>query len=168
MLNLNFKNIVAVAVSYIAALALVLTLAAGVFFLGSLFIKQANAAQPTRIEKAVNLASTIHGVDADLILSVIEVESGFNPRAVGKSGEVGLMQLHPKFFPDASFAIERNVLEGVAYLAIVREECPVRQGLKWVVCYNQGTRKAIKDANASRYYQKIVDAYLRRKLKQQQ
>jgi len=47
------------------------------------------------IPHAVAAASDKHGIDADLLYSVIRAESGFNPRAVSNKGAQGLMQLMP-------------------------------------------------------------------------
>mgnify|MGYP001571949719 CR=1 FL=1 len=40
-------------------------------------------------------ASSASGIDYRLVMALIDKESGFNPRAVGSSGEVGLMQILP-------------------------------------------------------------------------
>ena len=48
-----------------------------------------------RFSKAINNASRKYNVNADLIKAIITVESCFNPRARGSSGEKGLMQLMP-------------------------------------------------------------------------
>ena len=127
------------------------------------FIMVAKAeASPTRIEKAANLAGAINGIDPDLVMAIIEVESHFNPKAVGGKGERGLMQLRPQFFPDASFNIERNIFQGVAHLAVVRERCAHKQDLTWVTCFNGGTSRYLKDPTANVYYQRVMNAYLRR------
>ncbi len=47
------------------------------------------------VDDFVNAASLKHGVDPDLIQSVIRAESGFNPKAVSHKGAQGLMQLMP-------------------------------------------------------------------------
>ena len=47
------------------------------------------------IQDFVTAASQKHGIDADLIDSVIRAESGFNPKAVSRKGAQGLMQLMP-------------------------------------------------------------------------
>lgn len=53
-------------------------------------------------------AARRHGVDADLITSVIAVESGFNPQAVSRRNAQGLMQLLPE---TAARLGVRNVLD---------------------------------------------------------
>src|ERR1700675_1948131 len=60
-------------------------------------------------------------VPRDLGHSIIEVESGWHPRAVSNKGAVGLMQLMPAtaatFGVTNRFEIEQNIRGGVAYLA---------------------------------------------------
>ncbi|MGO8731690.1 MAG: lytic transglycosylase domain-containing protein [Terriglobia bacterium] len=63
----------------------------------------------------------IYQVPVELVESVIDVESNWNPSAVSPKGAVGLMQLMPgtafKFGVKNRFRIEENVRGGVAYLA---------------------------------------------------
>ena len=60
-------------------------------------------------------------VPNELVHSIIEVESAWNPRAVSTKGAVGLMQLMPAtavtFGVTNRFDIEQNIRGGVAYLA---------------------------------------------------
>jgi soluble lytic murein transglycosylase-like protein len=61
-----------------------------------------------------------HGLEADLVRAVIQVESGFNPYAVSPKGAMGLMQLMPATASDLGvvnpFEPEQNIRGGVAYL----------------------------------------------------
>ena len=67
------------------------------------------------------LYASVFNVPVELVESVIEVESGWNPYAVSKKGAAGLMQLMPetalRFGVQDRFNIEQNVRGGVAYLA---------------------------------------------------
>lgn len=63
----------------------------------------------------------VYHVPVELVKSVIDVESGWNPYAVSPKGAVGLMQLMPETAFELGvrnrFRIEDNVRGGVAYLA---------------------------------------------------
>ena len=63
----------------------------------------------------------LYQVPRELVHSIIEVESAWNPRAVSTKGAVGLMQLMPAtamtFGVTNRFDIEQNIRGGVAYLA---------------------------------------------------
>lgn len=49
----------------------------------------------TNFDQAINAAAAKHGLDPLLVRSVVYEESRFNPREVGKAGEIGLMQIMP-------------------------------------------------------------------------
>src|SRR5262245_26095098 len=49
----------------------------------------------TSFDPLIESASGRHGVDARLVKAVIQVESGFQPRARSSKGAMGLMQLMP-------------------------------------------------------------------------
>ena len=55
----------------------------------------ANAPEKADIGKCIAEASARHGVPESLIRALIWRESKFNPRTVGKAGEIGLMQIMP-------------------------------------------------------------------------
>jgi soluble lytic murein transglycosylase-like protein len=78
-----------------------------------------NAASAYR--RLIQQAGDQHGVSPALIEAVIQVESGFRPRAVSKKGAQGLMQLMPstaaRFDVTNSFDPEQNILAGTRYLA---------------------------------------------------
>jgi soluble lytic murein transglycosylase-like protein len=63
----------------------------------------------------------VYQVPVELVESVIDVESNWNPYAVSPKGAVGLMQLMPgtafTFGVRNRFQVEDNVRGGVAYLA---------------------------------------------------
>src|SRR6266478_7119104 len=65
--------------------------------------------------------AAVYQVPRELVHSIIEVESGWHPRAVSDKGAVGLMQLMPAtaatFGVTNRFEIEQNIRGGVAYLA---------------------------------------------------
>lgn len=72
------------------------------------------------IPSAIEAASDRHGIDADLLYSVIRAESGFNPHAVSRKGARGLMQLMPdtagKLGVSDAFDTASNVDGGTRYL----------------------------------------------------
>ena len=49
-----------------------------------------------RYNHIINYYCQLYGIDQELVKLIIEKESNFNPRAVSKSGAIGLMQLMPK------------------------------------------------------------------------
>ncbi|TYO95295.1 lytic transglycosylase domain-containing protein [Desulfallas thermosapovorans] len=77
-------------------------------------------ASKAELEKMVEQVALKHGVDPALVKSVVQAESGFNPRAVSPAGAMGLMQLMPG--TAASLGVTdpldpvQNVDGGVRYL----------------------------------------------------
>jgi|SRR5438309_7153673 len=65
--------------------------------------------------------SAAYRVPLDLVMAVIDEESGWNPYAVSEKGAVGLMQLMPqtavRFGVRNRFRPDENIRGGVAYLA---------------------------------------------------
>lgn len=47
---------------------------------------------------AVAEACAVHGCSTDYVLSVMACESGGDPSAVGPNGELGLMQIDPRYW----------------------------------------------------------------------
>jgi soluble lytic murein transglycosylase-like protein len=71
--------------------------------------------------RCVEHYAQVYQVPVELVESVIDVESNWNPYAVSSKGAVGLMQLMPgtalEFGVRNRFQVEDNVRGGVAYLA---------------------------------------------------
>ena len=78
------------------------------------------------------------GLDPLLVASVVQSESSWRPRAVGKDGEHGLLQVFPHTCP--AIASHRGAVRcGVEQLAALRRKCgdpPER----WVGAYNWARR----------------------------
>ena len=71
--------------------------------------------------RCIEYYAHIYQVPVELVESVIDVESNWNPYAVSPKGAAGLMQLMPgtalEFGVRNRFQVEDNVRGGVAYLA---------------------------------------------------
>jgi len=74
----------------------------------------------SRYDALIDEAAARHSVRPDLVRAVIQVESGFDPRARSPKGAMGLMQLMPdtaaEFGVRDPFDPAENVRGGVAYL----------------------------------------------------
>ncbi len=77
-------------------------------------------APPPEISNLVDKTAGQMQVDPKLVHAVIQVESGYNPRAVSRKGAQGLMQLMPstaeRFGVENSFNPKQNIEGGVSYL----------------------------------------------------
>ena len=91
--------------------------------------------------------SARHGVDANLVESVIRAESAFNPTAVSRTGARGLMQLMPKTAQDLkvnnSFDPAENIRGGVRYLRFLLDTFKGDVSLA-VAAYNAGLSKVAR------------------------
>ena len=77
-------------------------------------------------DEVIESAAATHGVRPELVRAVIQVESGFNPRARSHVGAMGLMQLMPataaELGVDNPWDPVQNINGGVAYLgSLIRE-----------------------------------------------
>lgn len=73
-----------------------------------------------RFDALIDEHSAAHGVSADLVRAVIQVESAFNPRALSPKGAMGLMQLMPATASELGvanpFDPAQNIGGGIRYL----------------------------------------------------
>jgi peptidoglycan DL-endopeptidase CwlO len=87
----------------------------------------------------VNNLSSAYGVPADLVHAMIEVESGYDERAVSRTGAKGLMQLMPatarRFDVSNPFDARQNIEGGVRYLRELLDQFPLKLA---VAAYNAG------------------------------
>lgn len=71
------------------------------------------------LETMITAVAEEHGVDANLVMGIIKVESGFNPKAKSPAGACGLMQLMPgtarKMGAKNIFDPAENLQAGVKY-----------------------------------------------------
>ena len=121
-----------------------------------------------RLNRSIELYSSQYGIDPGLIRAMIQVESGFEPRAVSHAGAQGLMQIMPEtqnylgledpFDPDA------NVKAGIRYLSSLLDRF---QSLELALAaYNAGPSRveragAIPPFKETReYVQKVLNIYL--------
>ena len=74
---------------------------------------------PGRLDQIVHHAAAKFGIDPDLIMSIIQVESGWNPSAISIKGARGLMQLMPdtarRLGVRSIFDPHENIMGGANY-----------------------------------------------------
>jgi soluble lytic murein transglycosylase len=109
-----------------------------------------------KIVSGVLKASLKHGMDPLFLLAMIKTETRFNPNAVGRHGEIGLMQILPRTAqwmairldlkwtgPEALKDPEFNIRLGAAYVDFLRNRLG-RAGLDYVSAYNMGAGNVFK------------------------
>ena len=77
-------------------------------------------------EQCVERYAAIYRVPPELIAAFIDVESGWNPRALSNKGAMGLMQLMPatakRFGAFQPFDVEQNIAAGTRYVTTLMWE----------------------------------------------
>jgi soluble lytic murein transglycosylase-like protein len=76
-----------------------------------------------RFDAHIEAAARRHGISVDLVRAIIQVESGFEPRAVSSKGAKGLMQLMPGTARDMGarnlLDPRQNIFAGARYLRLL-------------------------------------------------
>jgi len=114
------------------------------------------------VRQLVEAAARAYQVNPDLIDSVIEVESNYNPYAVSPKGAQGLMQLMPdtarRFGVANVFDPKENVEAGVKYLRFLEDT--FQDDRLAIAAYNAGERAVSKYGGVPPYKETIE--YVRR------
>jgi soluble lytic murein transglycosylase-like protein len=83
--------------------------------------------------------SATHGVPANLVHALVQVESGYQERAISRTGAMGLMQLMPatarRFNVEDPFDPRQNLDGGIRYLKTLLDQFPLKMAL---AAYNAG------------------------------
>jgi soluble lytic murein transglycosylase-like protein len=94
-----------------------------------------------RFDPIIQKVAKEQGIDATLVKAVIQVESGYEPRARSKSGAMGLMQLMPQTARQYGVAQQRlydpraNIEAGIKHLKSLLDHLPLHLAL---AAYNAG------------------------------
>jgi transglycosylase-like protein with SLT domain len=94
-----------------------------------------------RIDRIIDRVAKEQGVDATLVRAVIQVESGFEPRARSSAGAVGLMQVMPQTARQYGVTGRRlydpraNLEAGIKHLKSLLDHLPLHLAL---AAYNAG------------------------------
>jgi soluble lytic murein transglycosylase-like protein len=104
--------------------------------------------------------SRLHDIRPSLVRAVVQVESGFNPRAYSPKGAMGLMQLMPatarEFGVRNPFNPEENIRGGVAYLRQLLDRYDNNEQLA-LAAYNAGPGAVDKHGQSIPPYRETRD-----------
>ena len=129
---------------------------------------KAGESERAYLEALITKEAAKQGFDADLVIAIVEVESGFNKKAVGALNEQGLFQLRPEYHDLGDGSVEANIRAGVRYLAHLRASAADRETASWVLAYNRGPyAPRLKKPEEATYYKKVITLYHARKASKQ-
>ncbi len=100
-----------------------------------------------KYDDIIKKAQKRYGVEFSLIKAVIQVESGFDPKAVSKRGAKGLMQIMPDNYKNLSvkdpFDPSQNIMGGTLYLQRLLKRYKYKLPLA-LAAYNAGPQAVDK------------------------
>lgn len=114
------------------------------------------------IVTAIMYYASVYALDPALVLAIAKTESQLNTFAVGSHGEIGLMQVLPKYSKVSVgdlFSPEKNIAEGARKLAEARDRCAHKKDNTWVICFNLGVAggSRIKYPKQFEYYRRVMN-----------
>lgn len=125
-----------------------------------------------KYDDIIKKAQKRYGVEFSLIKAVIQVESGFNPKAVSKKGAKGLMQIMPDNFKTLlvkdPFDPSQNIMGGTLYLQRLLKRYEYKLPLV-LAAYNAGPDAVDKHKQippykeTQNYVRKVMKTYSRYK-----
>ena len=125
-----------------------------------------------KYDNIIKKAQNKYGVEFSLIKAVIQVESGFNPKAVSKKGAKGLMQIMPDNYKNLlvkdPFNPSENIMGGTLYLQRLLRRYKYKLPLA-LAAYNAGPQAVDKYKRippyeeTQNYVRKVMEIYSRYK-----
>lgn len=126
--------------------------------------KPTSAAFTETYDKLITQHAQARGLRPDLVRAVVQVESGYNPRAVSSKGAQGLMQLMPSTAADlgvrSPFDPEENIRGGTLYLRQLLDRFGGNEELA-LAAYNAGPQAVDRYGNQIPPYAETRD-YVRK------
>jgi hypothetical protein len=126
--------------------------------------KPASSGFAETYDKLITQHAEARGLRPDLVRAVVQVESGYNPRAVSSKGALGLMQLMPSTAADlgvrSPFDPEENLRGGTLYLRQLLDRFGGNEELA-LAAYNAGPTAVDHYGNRVPPYAETQD-YVRR------
>lgn len=110
----------------------------------------------------ISLMAPEFNINPKVVIAVIKTESAFKTRAVGPVGEIGLMQVRPKYSKYSQAQLFNpviNLTEGLRMLSNAKKRCRHQVDLTWIICYNLGVTggSRVKYPKKFEYYKRIME-----------